>query len=350
MITVRAALTMAQIARELGLSRRSVSSVVNGRARERGISAATAERVREYLKKRGYVPSRHARNLRAPRQDAIGLLYDGHLYSHIHKAFDQLVEVLSRNPESFELMVLRGRMLEGMREMVARGVSKVVWIHGGRHSRALEQHDGLLEYLTGFGTTVLYNYRFGEDTSDKTLTKAGLYLVGADRGAGFLELGRRLFALGHRRVIIPNHEANARGMSALPALEQAGLTCICDVPSEVGRRPTQTYGEQLARYLSPQITENRASAVCFLDDELAGYAIAEWLRLGRRIPEDFSVTGFDGMEFAAAFGVPMTTVEVPVNAMVDRIQRILKKPPARKRHSFKPNIIERESHGPAPKT
>ena len=55
---------MQAVADALGLHRRTVSAVVNGTARERRISAATVERVEQYLAAVGYVPSRQAQELR----------------------------------------------------------------------------------------------------------------------------------------------------------------------------------------------------------------------------------------------------------------------------------------------
>ena len=86
-----APLTMEQIARELNLSRVTVSSVINDRFRERGISETTALRVRDYLAKRGYVPSRSAVDLRTGVRSALGILYGGRLYSHLIEAFNELV-------------------------------------------------------------------------------------------------------------------------------------------------------------------------------------------------------------------------------------------------------------------
>jgi DNA-binding LacI/PurR family transcriptional regulator len=53
-------MTMKRIAAELGLSRLTVSMVVNNRAEEHRIPPQTIQRVQDYLKQKGYVPSRHA--------------------------------------------------------------------------------------------------------------------------------------------------------------------------------------------------------------------------------------------------------------------------------------------------
>jgi DNA-binding LacI/PurR family transcriptional regulator len=94
------------------------------------------------------------------------------------------------------------------------------------------------------------------------------------------------------------------------------------------------------------MTKQGVTAACFLDDEVAGFTMTEMMRQGIRIPGDISVTGFDGMPFAAALAVPLTTLSVPVRAMVDRVQHILRRDPARHRHCFPLTIVERASHGP----
>jgi DNA-binding LacI/PurR family transcriptional regulator len=56
------------------------------------------------------------------------------------------------------------------------------------------------------------------------------------------------------------------------------------------------------------------------------------------------------MPFAASFAVPLTTLAVPVERMVRRVAKLVAgSSPARKRHRFKLDLVERSSHGPAPK-
>jgi len=52
--------TMQQIADQLGVSRMTVSAVINERHSDRRVAPATRQRIAEFLDQSGYVPSRHA--------------------------------------------------------------------------------------------------------------------------------------------------------------------------------------------------------------------------------------------------------------------------------------------------
>ena len=102
--------TMKQIASELGISRWTVSMILNNNAKRRGIASDTINRVQSYIKERGYVPSRQALDLRNGKKDSIGILYCGRLYSHLTEAFNRRVDQL-RAPLGSEDIGLHGDRL-----------------------------------------------------------------------------------------------------------------------------------------------------------------------------------------------------------------------------------------------
>ncbi len=77
--------TSTTIARKLGISRATVSYVLNGQAEQRNISAATAENVMEMAQKLGYVPNELARSLRMRQSGVIGLVSRGLGYNWIER-------------------------------------------------------------------------------------------------------------------------------------------------------------------------------------------------------------------------------------------------------------------------
>lgn len=70
----RLPVTSAMIAQKLGVSRATVSIVLNGHGEARKISPATIERVATTARELGYVPDRAARNLRLRRSGVVGVL------------------------------------------------------------------------------------------------------------------------------------------------------------------------------------------------------------------------------------------------------------------------------------
>ncbi|ANI90070.1 hypothetical protein A9P82_12715 [Arachidicoccus ginsenosidimutans] len=64
------------IAKELNVAISTVSAVLNGKAEERRISAAMAQRVMEHARKIGYKPNMVARSLRTGKSNIIGMLVE----------------------------------------------------------------------------------------------------------------------------------------------------------------------------------------------------------------------------------------------------------------------------------
>jgi len=344
--TVRRSPTMEEMAQELGVSRMTVSSVVSGRYRERGISEATAERVRGHLAQRGFVPSRSARDLRSGGADALGILYSGRLYSHLVEAFNELVGRSNDAGRRLETVIVAdGAVAGGLREMVARGVSRMVWLHRRVPELEFEDPEAILAHL-GHIETVIYNYRFDDERWNAALDERGVARVGVDRMAGFRRLGERLRALGHAAVAVAHPEADVRPTRAPEGLAAAGLAVRFAYPPEKGWEASPQYAGRLAEEIVRAMRGESVTAAVFLDDALAGLTMVELLGRGVRIPDDLTVTGFDGMPFAAYTPVPLTTLAVPVAAMVARVEELLAGEASGKSHCFELELVERASHAP----
>ncbi|MBN1674861.1 MAG: LacI family DNA-binding transcriptional regulator [Kiritimatiellae bacterium] len=347
-------LTMQQMADELGLSRLTVSSVVNGRAGERGISRATERRVREHLERLGFVPSRQAVRLRGGRRDAVGILYSGGLYSHLTEAFNRLTGWVGKAPTNLEILVVPSdRLLLGVQELVGRGVARLAWIHiGWTHSGGIEP--AVLNCLSRLETVVIYNYHFGPWGDAEPLLERGFHLVGFHRQRGFRKLARFLKKLGHRTVAFPDlseETAAGWGIERLRAFAAEGLATVAPLPVGPRPEPLSEFGPFMAGYLCAAMTEHGVTAACLQDDEEAAFLLAELLGRGVRVPEDLTLTGYDGMPIAAAARKPLTTLAVPVASMVAATERILAgRGGASRRHCFNLKLIERATHGRARKT
>lgn len=344
-------ITMQQLANELKLSRLTVSSIVNDKAQQRGIPQRTVQRVQDYLKRQGYVPSRQAVALRTGRRSAVGILHCGHLFSHLTEAFNLMVDEFSSQPEGLEIMVVpRERLVEGLRELVARGIKSLVWIQ--QEPPRLESSDetvlrGLLAHIP----TVIYNYHFNHDGMEPRLAALGVHMVGVNRERAYGQLARFLHSLGHRTIALPDVSAASRDHphqhSLIAAFETASLIAIPCRPANGNSTNPVAFGRELAQGLRLTMQTYPITAACFSDDEVAGFAMVELRRRGLRIPEDLTVTGFDGIRLAATFPVPLTTLRMPVPEMVRQIAAIFRKQPATFEHRFEMELVQRESHGPA---
>ncbi|MFP4026657.1 MAG: LacI family DNA-binding transcriptional regulator [Candidatus Brocadiia bacterium] len=341
--------TMQEIADELGLSRLTISTVINDKARERGISEKTEDRVRKYLESIGYVPSRGARNLRYGGDLGVtGLLFSGHLYSHLTDAFLKLSGELS-DPQSgwLETMLLPPqKQKEGLREMLARRVSHLVWLHADADTYEIRNPNGIIPLLRRFEHVVVYNYRYGFGQYEERLLDAGLDLVGVDREGTFLQLANRLRQLQHRRIGIWFPGA---GEKIAASMRSQGLDVLVFGKTDFDYA---RMGEMIAEWVVSQNLEpegragnDRLSAICVGNDQVAGHLMTNLIKQGIRIPEDVSVVGWSGEQVASALKVPLATLRVPVETMKNQTLRLLDEEGAEngERYCYKGELVERKS-------
>ncbi len=335
---------MAEIARELGLSRMTVSSVLNNQAEKRRISGETGRRVREYMSSRGYVPHRYALELKQGKTGAVGILHSGNLYSHLTEAYNRMCDFFSESPRRLELMVMpRDNITEGVKELIARCVSSLVWIHTSG-SEAEFQDPAVKTYLSHV-TPIIYNYRFSSEKETAELIEKGYYLIGVDRKAGYSKLAGLLGKLGHRTVLSPEGRLDfmleafgAAGMKVLPFPAR---------PAPGGR--FEEIGRNAARASLPYIKKHGVTAVCFGDDLVAGYALSEFNKMRIHVPKDLTVTGFDGLDIVSAFHPHLTTLRMPAAEMVDCAGKIISGKNHKQKNVFTMELLEGGSHSKARK-
>ena len=346
--------TMAKIAEELGLSRRTVSAVLNPRSK-RPVADTTARQVRDYLRQRGYVPSLHARRLSKRGGNIIGLFHCGSLYTHLTESFNRLTDTLLSEDRDLEIVAARpGNRRQGLEELVARGVSRLVWIWDTGAPPSYEELGDLMPLLGQFDRVILHNYYphpCGEAPFDRRLDETGIHRVVADRLSGAARLGELLTELGHRKVgleyrkagPITNPDGEYRARLLNYDLELFG--CKRESPQETS--PAERMRKSAEDVLSC-IDQNGITTVWFRNDEFAAHAMQKILNAGVSIPDDLTVIGLTNISLAEVLRVPLTTVAIPGPEMTDCTLRLLQEDSSQLEHTFPTKLVLRQSHGPAP--
>lgn len=344
---------MGQIARDLGLNRATVSLVVNGHAKSRGLSARTVERVHAYMRETGFVPSREAVLLRTGQRSRTGILHCGRLYTHLTMAFNALAESLASADEGTEVVIKpRRAILDGLRDMASRGVGRLVWIQAGQNEfpEGAERHQAL--QLAARLRPVVYNFSFGLDENEQELLDHGFNLVGVSRRAGYRQMAKFLHGLGHRHALLCDASAERATETLERDLGAAMNSCGLRATYFPGPLPTdRNYierGRNTAALLVPVLAARPdITALCFRDDEVAAGALAELTARGFRIPRDLTVISMDGHPLGGVFPVPLTTLAVPVDSLVDVTLKLAGSDETATAVRRRYRLIERASHGPA---
>jgi DNA-binding LacI/PurR family transcriptional regulator len=144
-----------------------------------------------------------------------------------------------------------------------------------------------------------------------------------DRDGGY-QATRYLIDLGHRviaTILGPgNEEASGDRLAGYrQALTEANLTCVpaCVVQGDW----SATSGYYATRQL---LSANRPlSAIFAQNDQMAIGAIRALREVGRRVPDDVSVIGFDDIPLASYFDPPLTTLRQPMQQTGERAVQLL---------------------------
>ena len=305
--------TSADVAARAGVSRTTVSFVLNGRA-DASIAEPTRRRVKEAARELGYHPHGAARALAGGASDTIGL-------------------VLRQSPEQVSADALLSETLWGIGSEAHKGGYRVLVEplspDGGHYMDLVlsERVDGLIvsgprtddEELAGL---VADDFPVIVQGSLPSLDAPS---VDVDNRAGGRVAVEHLLDLGHRRIgCITNAPlaytaAAARLKGYEDALDAAGIAPARELVVEGGFDATSgltAMRELLAR--APDLT-----AVFVASDIVAFGALRALREAGRRVPEDVSVVGFDDIPLACHFDPPLTTVHLPARELGVTAGRVL---------------------------
>ncbi|MGH3353099.1 MAG: LacI family DNA-binding transcriptional regulator [Nocardioides sp.] len=298
--------TLETVARAAGVSRATVSRVVNGSTTVR---ADVAETIRRAIAELGYVPNPAARSLVTQRTDSIVLILpesatrvfsDDAFFPGVirgvgealEKADKQLVLLLASTPSSHDriLRYVHGRTVDGV---------VLASMHGA---------DTLPEELKAAGVPVV--------TSGRPLGEATVPYIDVEHASGVEAAMRHLVGLGRRRIAtIAGPQDMVAGRERLAGYH-AGLPSQAKPLVETGDFMRQSGMDAMERLLEqdPDI-----DAVFAASDLMADGALRTLRRLGRRVPEDVAVIGFDDVEAARFTDPPLTTVRQPIHEIGTRL-------------------------------
>jgi len=151
------------------------------------------------------------------------------------------------------------------------------------------------------------------------ISDLGVPVIGVDNVAGARSVASLLLQLGHRKIglLLGPHgsrDAHERRQGYLEILEKAGARPHQEWIYE-GPFSAETGRAGLTQFMRGQ---DRPTAVCCANDEIAFGAINAAHMSGLRCPDDLSVVGFDDGIWATACQPALTTVRQPLSDMAER--------------------------------
>jgi LacI family transcriptional regulator len=330
---------MADVAQRAGVSRMTVSRVINDAALVR---EETRLAVLAAIRELNFAPNQTARNLVMAGELRIGVIY-----SNPSAAFmsDFLVGVFEEATSAGARLILakgengQAPSPQELRNLLASGV------HGVVLAPPLGESAVLLDILRAANLPVAV-VAAGRPSADAINVRID------DRQAS-LTMARRLLDLGHRRIgfIAGNPNQTASAVRLEGAREAVAAVAGAELLVAHG---AFTYGSGLIAAEQLLDADPPPTAIFASNDDMAAAAVSVAHRRHLDVPRDLTVVGFDDTTVATTLWPPLTTIRQPVRQMaavaLDRLLRVLRaaepSPEATADYVLDHVLIERESTAP----
>ncbi|MBZ5668714.1 MAG: LacI family transcriptional regulator [Acidobacteriia bacterium] len=288
------ALTIRDVAREAKVSTATVSHVLNNTGQ---VSGKTRRHVLSVVRRLGYFPNAHARNLAWRSSRTLGMIFsdiENPFFPEVIRSFEtrarQIGYEVILSDTNYDPALVR-RATEKMLEHHVRGVAVMT----------SEANPQLMDEI--------YQRRIAVTFLDLGLVRRYVSNLRIDYFSGIQQVVKHLFQLGHRQMIFagerPSLNSNtARRQAFIQCTKALGLdpgpTLLGDLRFEGG----------VAAALSILKLKPRPTAVVAVNDLTAVGLIKGFTQAGLRVPEDISVTGFDKTHLADYITPSITTVDI----------------------------------------
>jgi LacI family transcriptional regulator len=288
--------TMRDVARQANVSIKTVSRVVNNQGE---VSDDTRQRVLAAIDELGFRPSKVARALVTQRTETVGLIIGDITNPYFFEVARGVLDAAADNGYSVFVCNSDGDLEQ---ENQAYHTLADHAVDGIISFPAWENEKCLKAFADHFQPVVVVNRAFEHPGIGMVLTEIR---CGAKLAVDHLvSRGHAVIAMLAGRA--PSLDALQRVQGYREAMAKHG--CLVNEEWIVGGMPVMTRGyESTLRLLErfPEIT-----ALFAYNDLLALGAIQACRELGRRVPDDCAVVGFDDIQFAGLVTPALTTVRV----------------------------------------
>jgi DNA-binding LacI/PurR family transcriptional regulator len=327
---------MADVARLARVSPQTVSRVLNN---YEFIKPGTRDRVLDAIRSLDYRPNVAARTLATSRSRTIGIVATDYLSygpSTALWAVEQAARDAGYGVSIVSLQEATFATVTGaLEQLVGQAVDGIVMI--------APQDAAVHAVYSNYGSTPVVTFSGFESDDIKPV------MLDSEEGSRIAT--RYLISLGHTAIVhlagppkFTVAESRIRGWR--DALAEAGLAApelvVGDWSADGG------YNAGLRIAAMPRVTACYAA-----NDRMAQGLLLALHEAGRRVPEDFSVIGFDDVPDAAYFIPPLTTIRQDFTALgrrcIQAVVALINGGPAIEPEPLTPTLVVRTSTGPAPR-
>lgn len=295
-------ITIQDVAKEANVSVGTVSRALNNYT---DVSETTRAKVQAAAKKLGYWPNLNARSLSSKKQINIALILSGFLEE---KMFNDYETLLMKGCYSYAL--------EHGIEISMRVINASIQ-EEKTYDQLCHEYGISGAIIFGLKTTDSYCQILPKSehpcvTVDFKLEGPGIGTVMVDNQKAFRELTQYLIDLKHRKIVLMHGRKDAtvtvdRLAGAREALGANGMELSRSQIIDTNFLEEGAY-EGILEYFKTHKPDSVTAFLC-MSDLIAVGTMSALTHLGYRVPEDYSVVGYDGLNFSAYTAPKLTTVD-----------------------------------------
>ncbi|WP_394209158.1 LacI family DNA-binding transcriptional regulator [Enterovibrio calviensis] len=305
-------ITVKDVAAALGISPSTVSRALSPE-KQHLVSDRVIEMVEKKSDEMGYTANPMATALKRGATKTIGMMIPDILNPIFPPLVHEIQQLTNKLGYTLTLAYTENNQalaLEEVKRLIARNVDGIILASAFRK-------DPTVDYCLDHGKPLVQVNRVIDNlASDQVLV---------DDREGIYQLFEHLYKLGHRHIA---HIAGPNEISSGLSRRHAFIS-IADMfelpPDNVPVVLASAFTEEAGKLATKSLLEKhpQVTAVIAANDLLALGCIDELETVGREVPKDVSVTGFNDMPYLDWFRIPLTTVSLPQTQLGDQSVRML---------------------------
>ena len=296
-----------EIADHFGLSRSTVSYILNDKWKQRRINEATAGKVWEYVRAIGFKPNMMSLALRGRPIKEIAIIISDDPMEHHRNALFTLIRNLKIAEKSY--LVLPASDADLMENIQFLKMSRVTRL-------IVFRFDGIQHLLASLPHTSVEDYLVYDFAAEQAVTMNAAFAekslsVGFDRRKAKTMVFDHVLKYGYKQIILP--PGFFEQMSLSPAL--SGLDISYYTTGDVS--DLWEAGENVAAQLIKSAKGKTPRAVVMNDDKMTMAAIKYVQDHGIKVPEQLAFISWDGLPETKYLSLPVSTLCVPHQQMME---------------------------------
>ena len=305
-------ISLKEIASECNVSVATVSKALNNHS---DIGAKTKMRIQKVAKEMGYFPNSAARALKTNRTYNIGVLFEDAANSGLtHEYFAGILQHFKAAVEE------KGYDLTFINKNIGEYKSMTYYEHclyrnfDGVIIACIEFEDReVIELVNGNIPVVTVDYIFNNRSA-----------ILSDNIDGIKQLVSYISEQGHKKIAFIHGEDSAVTRERIASFYRTLAGRAISIPDEYIKECAYLDSENAAKLTKELLMlDDRPTCIMYPDDFSALGGIMAIRQMGYKIPEDISVTGYDGLSLSRAISPTLTTIVQDTKKIGDLVAKNL---------------------------